>query len=115
MTASLLTVARRAHPSGAGVVEVEGELDQHTSPHLTEALEDVHLAPGTTLVVDLSGLTYCDSTGLTVLIGLHQRTEAARAPLVLEGLQEELLRVFSVTGLDRLFTLRATAEEALAP
>ncbi|MFC8290569.1 STAS domain-containing protein [Streptomyces sp. NPDC057242] len=114
MTASLLTVARHAHPSGTEVVKVGGELDQHTSPHLTEVLDGVHLTPGTTLVVDLSGLMYCDSTGLTVLIGLYQRSEAAGAPLVLAGLEKELLRIFRVTGLDELFTLRATVEEALA-
>ncbi|WP_053648048.1 MULTISPECIES: STAS domain-containing protein [unclassified Streptomyces] len=113
MTTPLLTVTRHAHSSGTGVVKVEGELDQHTSPRLTEALEGVHLTAGTTLVVDLSGLMYCDSTGLTVLIGLHQRTEAAGAPLVLAGLENELLRIFRVTGLDRLFTLRTTVEEAL--
>ncbi|MGC2998286.1 STAS domain-containing protein [Streptomyces sp. G35A] len=114
MTEPALTVEQQMHPAGPVVLTVTGELDHHTAPRLTEALEDVPLAPGTPLVIDLSGVAYCDSTGITVLVTAYHRAEAAGSSFSLAGLSHDLTRVFRTVGLDQVFTLHPTTDDALA-
>ncbi|MFD3648469.1 STAS domain-containing protein [Streptomyces cyaneofuscatus] len=109
-----LTVNTTPHPFGAYVLTVTGELDHHTSPLLRGALDEIALATGTGLVIDVSGMTYCDSTGITLLVSAYQRAQAADARLSLAGSSPDLLRVFRIVGLDQVFTLQPTTEQAIA-
>ncbi|MGV9253858.1 STAS domain-containing protein [Streptomyces sp. NPDC003697] len=107
-----LTVARQKHPSGVAVLTVTGELDHHTAPRLAQALEETTF--GTEgVVMDLSDLTYCDSTGITVLITGYHRAQAADVPLLLAGLNADLMRVFRIVGLDQVFRFEPTVEGAV--
>ena len=114
MTESTLTVGQQIHESGPVLLKVTGELDHHTAPQLTQALEDVRLSPGAALVVDLSELTYCDSTGITVLVTAYQRAEAAGSSFSLAGLGHDLTRMFQTVGLDQVFALHPTIDAAVA-
>ncbi|MFF8828599.1 STAS domain-containing protein [Streptomyces sp. NPDC015131] len=113
MTEPILTVDQQPHGAGRILLKVTGELDHHTAPRLSRELTSVPLAPDGALVLDLSGLTYCDSTGITVLVGAYHRTEAAGCPLALAGLSPDLTRVFHTVGLDQVFTFHPTADDAL--
>jgi anti-sigma B factor antagonist len=113
VTDQLLTVTREDHPSGATVLEVAGELDHTTSPRLTDAVDEIVFAVGVPAVLDLSRLTYCDSTGITVLVKFHRRAEASGSRLILAGVGADLMRVFRIVGLDQLFAFRPTAEQAV--
>jgi anti-sigma B factor antagonist len=93
----------------ATVVRVSGELDLHTAGQLEEAIST---ADGLPLVVDLSEVTFLDSTALGVLIRTSRRAPDRPVPLVLDGL--ELRRIFEITGLERHFEFVASVEEALA-
>ncbi|MDQ0808921.1 anti-anti-sigma factor [Streptomyces sp. B3I7] len=66
---------------------------------------------GQCLVLDLSGLEFCDSTGITALLAARRHTLAADAELVLAAVPPDLERVLAVVGLVRVFTFRATAED----
>ncbi|MET9503687.1 STAS domain-containing protein [Streptomyces sp. NPDC006259] len=114
MTEPTLTVDQQIHGTGPVVLKVTGDLDHHTAPQLTQALEGVPLALGSALVIDLSGLTYCDSTGITVLVTAYHRTQAAGSSLSLAGLGHDLTRVFQTVGLDQVFTFHPTSDDALA-
>lgn len=107
----MLTVTSRHLPSGPFVLEVTGELDHHTAKLLTRAVEEAPFGEQG-VVIDLSGMTYCDSTGITVLITAYHRAEAAGSPLRLAGVSADQMRVFQVVGLDQVFTFHGTAGEA---
>ncbi|MFF0835419.1 MULTISPECIES: STAS domain-containing protein [unclassified Streptomyces] len=64
------------------------------------------LRAGQCLDLDLSDLEFCDSTGTTVLPAARQYAGAADAGIVLTGVPPHLLRVLTMVGLDRVFTLR---------
>jgi anti-sigma B factor antagonist len=113
VTDPVLTVDRQPHPSGATVLAVSGELDHHTAPRLTLALDDMPFGPDADVVIDLSGLTYCDSTGITVLITADQRAREAGSRLLLAGTGADLLRVFRIVGLDHVLSFRPTLQDAL--
>ena len=106
-----LAVTMQADQAGPCLITVVGELDYHTGPELRACLDDAPCQAG--LVLDLSGITYCDSTGVSVLVHAHRRTEAAGAMLALAGAAPEVFRLLSLTGLDRFFTSYDSAATAI--
>jgi anti-sigma B factor antagonist len=64
-------------------------------------------------VVDLSGVTFMDSTGLSVLVGALKRLRLMDGRLTVVAPDDDLRRIFEVTGLDRSFTLCRRREDAL--
>ncbi|GAA2030745.1 STAS domain-containing protein [Catenulispora yoronensis] len=100
-----LTTAVHTAPDGTVHLAVTGDLDFRTAPTLRAAVDQAPLLPGTTLVIDLTELEFCDSSGLTTLLAARRRAETAEARLALAGASAQLLRTFELTGLQELFTL----------
>ncbi len=107
-----LAVTLRPHPDGACLMSVAGELDYHTAARLRAGLDEVPLDQGVSLIIDLSGLTYCDSTGISILVSAYHRAKAAGAVLALAGLNPDIARVFRVIGLDQVFSSYDTVDAA---
>jgi anti-sigma B factor antagonist len=89
-------------PVGDGVVKVIGELDIRTCERLEHAAGEL-VDRGGQVVLDLSQLTFCDSTGLAGLVRLHKRAAAAGGSLVLRSPVARVRHLLSLTGLTRLF------------
>jgi anti-anti-sigma factor len=102
---STLTVHHRDTATGP-VLHLTGDLDFHQAPELRRRVGGLALAPGQCLVIDLSGLAFCDSSGITALLAARQHALAAEADVVLDAVPAGLLRVLTLVGLDRVFTLR---------
>ncbi|GAB3106565.1 STAS domain-containing protein [Streptomyces calidiresistens] len=107
-------VTLHAHPQGHWLLAVTGELDHHTAPRLRGTLEDLPRDPDTTVIVDVSGLNYCDSSGIAALVTAYRRVVDPGGRLVLAGPDDEMMRLFGIVGLDELFTIRSNVEEAAA-
>lgn len=108
-----LRVEVRKEGAGA-VVSPAGELDHHTADLLREPLDRCLDEGFSRLVVDCSGLEFCDSTGLNVLLGARLRAEAAGGGVHLAGMRPMVARVFEITGADAVFTVHDSVEAALA-
>lgn len=107
-----LHVAVRQDGSSA-VVTPSGELDHHTADLLSEQL-DRCLEVGTVrLVLDCSGLQFCDSTGLNVLLSARLKAEAGGGGVHLVGMLPAVARVFEITGAEAVFTVHETLDQAL--
>jgi anti-anti-sigma factor len=96
------------------VVSVGGEIDPDTAGELADAALTAMREIGPSLVLDLSGVTFMDSTGLKVLLAVHQRAQLAGGRLVLAGATRPVKRVVSITGLDDTFVVRENVEAAVA-
>ncbi|MEV5885225.1 STAS domain-containing protein [Streptomyces sp. NPDC052020] len=95
------------HDTGTGpTLHVTGELDYAEAPVMRDRIDHLDLRPGQCLTLDLSGLEYCDSSGITALLAARQRALAADADIVLAAVPATLLRVLTLVGLDQVFTLR---------
>jgi len=111
----LLEVSREDH-DGVPVVRPVGELDVATTPALRAELTAI---PEDTakVIVDLTDVTFLDSTGLGVLIAAMKRfrdsSAAGRLDLVVT--RPHIHKVLEVTGLTTVFGIYATLDEALAP
>ncbi|SEE47404.1 anti-sigma B factor antagonist [Streptomyces sp. 2131.1] len=102
---SPLKVTPHETPAGP-VLHVVGELDYASSDALRFRAETLRLSPGQRLVINLSGVEFCDSTGITALLAARQHTQAAGAAMVLEAVPTHLMRIFTLAGLDQVFTIR---------
>jgi len=97
---------------GVGLVQLEGEVDLATAPAFKADIEQL-LADGyVNVVVDLTRVTFIDSTALGVLIGSVRRLRERDGRLVLVASGFPVMRPLTLTGLDRVFTIVATREEA---
>lgn len=96
------------------IVHVGGEIDVYTAPVLRERLDE-HISEGRThLVVDLTDVSFMDSTGLGVLVGRLKLVRVTNGSLQLVCASERILKVFSITGLDKVFQIFASVDDALA-
>lgn len=106
-----LTVIVDPDASRPAVLTVSGELDHHTAPRLRVALDELPAAEG--VVLDLTELAYCDSSGITVLVSAQQRAEHTDSALALVGLDPDLAHHFRIIGLGDFFTFCSTVDEAV--
>jgi len=98
----------------ATVVHVGGEVDVYTAPALREHIDE-HISAGRhNLVVDLGGVTFMASTGLGVLVGRLKLVRVSNGTLRLVCSNERILNVFSITGLDKVFQIFPSVDDALA-
>ena len=95
-------------------LEIEGEVDVYTSPELKQHLVSLVESGVKRVIVNLSKVEYLDSTGLGVLIGGLKRLREGDGNLVLVGPGMRILRIFEITGLDKIFDIYATEQEAAA-
>lgn len=104
----------RADRGDTTVVTLGGEIDVYTAPFVREQLDEAVHEGKVNLVVDLTQVRFLDSTGLGVLVGRLKLTRSLGGSLRLVGTDERVVKVFSITGLDKVFDIHATLDEALA-
>ena len=97
----------------AYVVSVTGELDIATAGKLSEELERTSNLGARRLIVDLVGLTFIDSVALGVLTEEARRLRADGGVCVVVSQDPRILRVFEITGLDRIFQIERSLAEAV--
>src|SRR5687767_7707640 len=87
------------------VVTLAGELDVNTAPQVAEALDGLTDGDAvTSVVIDVSRLTFVDSTGLRVILAGRESLQATGATLALDGASGVVERVLEMTGLHKLLT-----------
>ncbi len=106
MMMSPVNITLRDAESGP-VLHVIGALDYEQAAALREQLNSLVLSMGQSLVIDLSGLDFCDSSGITALLAARQRAHAAGAELTLVDVPANTRRILAVAGLDQVFAIRS--------
>jgi len=97
---------------GIVAITAEGEIDVYTLGKLKEAVTLAFSSGVSHLVIDIGRVTYIDSSGLGLLLGLHKQLEKAHGSLIVTGPDSEVRQVFRVTNADRLLKIMNTKEEA---
>lgn len=97
------------------VVAVRGELDAYTAPRLTAVLNDLWDGGVERAVIDLRRLEFVDSMGLGVLVAAKRRLSQAGNALcvVIDPSQATVLRIFTITGLDKVMPVHGSVQEAV--
>jgi anti-sigma B factor antagonist len=87
------------------VVSVSGEIDLYTAPRLQSELMTALSRSPVRLIVDMSGVEFCDSTGINVLLAAHRQARERGGELQLAGPGSATRKVLQVTGLETVFTV----------
>ena len=96
------------------VIQLGGEVDLYTAPEFKERLVELIENGKTKIVVELSEATFIDSTTLGVLVGGVKRLRPAGGSLALVCSDQNITKIFEITGLDRVFPIHETRDEALS-
>ena len=96
-------------------IRFEGDLDLSVFDECEAALEQPLAGPERTVLLDLSGLTFIDSTGLRVLIHIKQTTDVAGKRLLLSGVPGVVARVLEVSGVTSWFTYQDSERSTPCP
>jgi anti-sigma B factor antagonist len=98
----------------AYVISLAGEVDLYTAPEFKQQLLEVIGQGGKEVIVDFSDTTFIDSTTLGVLVGGVKRLRTNEGQLSLVCSDRNITKIFEITGLDRVFTIYATRDEAVS-
>ena len=101
-------------PDEPNVLPLEGEIDLHVSPRVSAALGAMIEEKPQRLVVDLSKVSYIDSSGLAVLIEGMQNVEAYGGKFILAGIQENVKPIFEIARLDQVLATLAEISNCAA-
>ena len=88
-----------------GILTLEGEIDLHESPHVKEKLQPLIESKQPRILLDLSGVSYIDSSGLALFIEAMQRTAGYGGQFGLYGLRQNVRAIFDIARLDQVFKL----------
>lgn len=88
------------------VLKLAGEIDMLTAARLSNAVNEVLGEGGVRIVLDMTGVTFCDSQGLGTLVVLSRKASHSQSVLLLTNVGEFLLRVLDITGLRSALTVR---------
>ena len=100
-----LKVSTRSQ-GGRVVMSLGGEIDLYTAPRLHGELFTLLSGDGPVqVVVDMSGVDFCDSTGMNVLLAAHRRAREQGGDLELAAPRPAVKKILQVTGLESVFTV----------
>lgn len=93
-------------------VALEGEVDVYTAPSLKAQLVELIDAGCISIIVDLEKVAFIDSSGLGVLVGALRRAREKGGAVRIVCERDSVLKIFRITGLDKVFPIFSDAAEA---
>ena len=91
---------------------LRGEVDVYTAPRLKEGLVEMIEGGCANVVVDLEAVSFIDSSGLGVLVSALRRARERDGTVHIVCTRENILKIFRITGLDKVFPVFADVAEA---
>jgi anti-sigma B factor antagonist len=97
-----------------GILALEGEIDLHRSSQIKETLETLVSKKVPRILLDFSGVTYIDSSGLATMIETLQRIQSYGGKLAMFGLRDSVRSIFEIARLDQIFSIFPDESTAVA-
>ncbi len=101
------------HQDDIPVLDVIGEIDIYTTPQFKEAVSEAIDQNNPAIVINMTKVTYMDSSGFGTLLSATKRLRPLDGALYLSGCNEAIQRMLQITRLNTIFGVYATEEEAL--
>lgn len=114
MTLAQTQKSNMSLPKEKNVLPLVGEIDLNVSARIASTFSEMIRKKPSRLVVDLSRVTYIDSSGLAVLIGAMQDVEEYGGKFALAGLHDDLRSIFETARVDQVFLTYPHVDAALA-
>ena len=101
----MTTNANAPSARGPEVIALEGEIDLHESPQVTQRLNPLIARKLPRIYLDLSQVSYIDSSGLAAFVDAMQRTQAYGGEFALIAMRESVKKIFEISRLDQVFKI----------
>jgi anti-anti-sigma factor len=95
------------------IISISGRMDAISSREAEAKLEDLLNVNKTIVIINLEGMDYISSVGLRTLMIALKKQKSNKGQLALIHLQPFVKNIFKITGLDRIFFIYSTEEEAI--
>jgi anti-sigma B factor antagonist len=95
------------------VIDLAGEVDAYTSARFREVMTDIIEDGGQKLIISMAKVDYIDSSGLGALVGGLKRISERNGRIILICDRSQVRKVFEITGLEKVFPIFSTEQEAL--
>ncbi len=99
--------------NGFSIVKIEGEIDLFNSQDLKRDIENLINGGKVKLILDMNKVSYIDSSGLGVLVGINKRVRMRGGFLRLVALPQDIKHLFEITKLDKVFNIYPTVGSAM--
>jgi anti-sigma B factor antagonist len=106
-------IIEQGSEAGHYVIAARGEIDLFTAPELKQVITEVIENGERRVAIDLSEVSFLDSTALGVLIGAVKRLRSRGGALAVINTDSSIAKTFEITGLDQIFTIVSSRAEAL--
>lgn len=93
-------------------IKLKGEIDVYTAPRLKEEIVALIASGCSNVIVDLQNVAFIDSSGLGVLVSALRRARERNGAVRIVCTRENILKIFRITGLDKVFPIFSDAAEA---
>ena len=103
---------RTEHNGDVCEIRLDGEIDVYTAPRLKEQIVALIEGGCSNVIVDLQNVAFIDSSGLGVLVSALRRARERDGAVRIVCTRENILKIFRITGLDKVFPIFADAAEA---
>lgn len=87
-------------------MSIDGEMDINTYKKVKDKLNEVIGEKSIDIELDFKNLSYIDSTGIGVLIGVLKKLNKNEQSLIIKNARDNIKRLFNITGLDKIFILQ---------
>lgn len=111
--ATELQIADQALDERTHVIALVGQVDLYSAPEFKQRTAEVIDRGKSRIVVDLSRVSFMDSTGLSVLVGALKRLRLIGGALAVVSANEDTLRLFEITGLNASFPIAPSRQQAV--
>lgn len=105
---------RIENKNGLAVCYVDGEIDINTSPGIKKSFDKLIASKAPRIVINLSKVTYVDSSGLATLVEILKNMRSYGGKLRLTNLSAKVKSLFEITKLEKLFEIMADEQDAIS-
>ena len=110
----MIDFQRKETEKGILVIEVSGRLDNETNQYFFDCVKDAIEAGSNKIVIDLAGLGYVSSIGLSALVRARSRAAKAGGKIFLANIENQVLEVLRLVHFDKIFNIYESEAEAIA-
>jgi len=104
----------KSEVEGVTIIGVDGEIDLNSSPELHDFFNKLVADGAQKVIIDFEKISYIDSSGLATIISAMQELKKNEGKLSLASVSEKIRNILEVTKLDKIFSIYATQEDAIA-
>lgn len=92
---------------------IKGEIDHHTAPDIRNTIDDALILneARNLLVMDFSGVTFMDSSGVGLVMGRYRLASSKGKKITVNNLSERDYRIMKMSGIERLATINKIADK----